>query len=144
MQVYKFMSILLSNTAKNFLNSLVVAVVLLLVVFWGINTGKVLAQAEIIGQTSQNVAKSLQFYYQDQNRYPSVLEFSQEDVMLNYLTNFPLPNFASASCSQSFVYKRLSDTEFNLSFCLPAGISGYKSGWNIIDGVPETGSATGN
>jgi 4-amino-4-deoxy-L-arabinose transferase-like glycosyltransferase len=124
----------ISNKLKIFLSSLAAAVVLLLVVFWGANTGKQIAQAQFIAATSQNAAGALQYFYQDQNRYPTAEEFENQNLMLNYLSNFPLPNYVSAKCSQSFVYKRIDTNSFQLSFCLPVAEGNYQAGWNNLSG----------
>lgn len=116
------------------------AAVLLLVIFWGINNGKVLAQAITVEQASKSTVSALNFFYQDQSRFPSSLEFSSQNVMLNYLTVFPLPEFISQTCSQTFVYKRMSNSTYQLSFCLPAAYSGYHKGWNTLNGQQPTGS----
>ena len=119
---------------KSIVGSLLLAAVLLLVIFWAIGSGQKSAQAAIIVQTSQQAQKALQFFYQDQSRLPSALEFSDQDTMLNYLTGFPLPQFVSASCPQTFDYKRQSDISYTLSFCLPVASGVYRPGWNTING----------
>jgi 4-amino-4-deoxy-L-arabinose transferase-like glycosyltransferase len=110
---------------KSILGSLVLAVVLLFIVFW----------AAIIIQTGQQATKALNYFYQDQNRYPSALEFDDQNTMLSYFTSFPLPEFISASCSKSFDYKRPSDNSYGLSFCLPAANGQFSSGWNTVTGT---------
>jgi len=123
-----------SNKIKILLSSLIVAVVLLLVIVWGVNTGKKIAQAKILIQTSKSAASALQYFYQDQNRYPTATEFENQNLMLTYFSNFPLPNYPSSACSQSFVYKRPDPATFQLSFCLPTAQGGYGAGWNTING----------
>lgn len=124
------------NKLKFFLSSLLAAVILLLGLFWGINAGKQISQAQIILQTEQNTVTALQSFYNDQNRYPSATEFADQNTMLNYLTNFPLPDFSSNICSQSFLYQRISADSFKLSFCLPAADGPYLKGWNSINVSP--------
>jgi len=123
-----------SNKTKIFLSSLIAAVVLLLAIFWGVSQGRKISQSKIIIQTANNSAAALQYFYKDQNRYPSAEEFANQNLMLNYMSNFPLPDFASSVCSQSFAYKRPDPLTFSLSFCLPAAQGGYLAGWNSING----------
>ncbi len=123
-----------SNKIKILLSSLIAAVVLLLAVVGGVNNGKKIAQAKILIQTSKSAASALQYFYQDQNRYPTATEFENQNLMLSYFSNFPLPNYPSSACSQSFVYKRADPAAFSLSFCLPVASSGYQAGWNNING----------
>lgn len=121
-----------SNKIKILLSSLIAAVVLLLAIVWGINNGKKIAQAKIIIQTSKNAVSALQYFYQDQNRYPTAVEFADQNLMLNYMSNFPLPDYPSSNCSQSFVYKRADAATYQLSFCLPTAEGGYQAGWNMM------------
>ena len=114
-----------------------VAAVLLLAAFSGINKGKQLAEAQTVEQTARNLFSALQFFYHDQERYPTALEFEDRHIMLNYLNNFSLPVFSSKICSQNFFYKRASLNGFQLSFCLPAPVKSYSAGWNTINGSPS-------
>jgi hypothetical protein len=127
-----------SNKIKILFSSLLAAVVLLLVISWGNSTGQKISQAKIVIQTSKSAAQALQFFYQDQNRYPTATEFDNQNLMLTYMSNFPLPNYPSFSCSQSFIYKRPNVNSFQLSFCLPIAEEGYKAGWDTISGNPLT------
>ena len=127
----------ISNKIKILLSSLIAAVVLLLVIFSGIGMGKKIAQAAITVQTSKNVVVALQYFYRDQNHYPTAVEFADQNLMLNYMSNFPLPDYPSSNCSQSFVYKRADAGSFQLSFCLPSSSGVYQSGWNTISGSPS-------
>ncbi|MDR3643008.1 MAG: hypothetical protein P4L74_05275 [Candidatus Doudnabacteria bacterium] len=124
----------ISNKAKSIFGSLCLAVILLLIIFWAVGKGQKLAQADIIIQTAGQTQKALSYFYQDQNRYPSAVEFADQNTMLNYLNVFPLPEFASVSCPQTFNYNRTSDTSYTLSFCLPSASGTYKSGWNSLSG----------
>jgi hypothetical protein len=123
-----------SNKIKIFLTSLITAVVLLLAIFWGAGYGQKISQSKIIIQTAKNAVLALQYFYQDQNRYPTAEEFGNQNLMLNYMSNFPLPEFPSSACSQSFVYKRTDPADFTLSFCLPTAEAGYQTGWNNLSG----------
>jgi hypothetical protein len=122
---------------KVFLSSLLAAVILLLAVFLGASAGKQLATSETIIQTAQNLSAGAQYFYNDQNRYPTASEFADQNTMLNYFNVFPPQNFVSKNCSQSFVYKRTDDSNFSLSFCLPGAFGAYQSGWNTISGSPQ-------
>lgn len=133
-----FVNFHLSNKIKIFLGSLIAAVILLLAVFSGISNGHKISQAEMLVQTSKNASLSLQYFYQDQNRYPTALEFDDQSLMLNYMSNFPLPDYPSSGCGESFIYKRPDANAFQLSFCLPVSSEGYAAGWNTINGNPLT------
>lgn len=114
------------------LGSLAVAVVLFTAIFKGTRAGKDTAQSSAVLQTAQNISTALDYFYSDQNRYPNVLEFSEQNIMLNYLNIFPLPNFVSERCTESFIYKKNSATAVSLSFCLPRDFGSYMQGWNTL------------
>jgi hypothetical protein len=121
-----------SQNIKQIFGSLCLAAVLLLAVLWGASSGQKQAQSDIIVQTAQNAGQAFKYFYQDQNRYPTALEFQDQNIMLNYLSGFPLPQFITPSCSQTFVYKNSSAAGYNFSFCLPTASSGYQAGWNTL------------
>lgn len=121
------------NTKKIIiLSSLAVAVVLFTTVFKGARAGKDAAQSDAIIKTVQNISIALDYFYSDQNRYPSVLEFDEQNIMLSYLNIFPLPNFVSELCPENFIYKRNSASVASLSFCLPRSVKPYAQGWNAL------------
>jgi hypothetical protein len=127
---------LLNPNVKAVLGSLFMAVILFWAVSSGINSGRLEAQAQAVLQTAQNLSAGLQYFYSDQNRFPSASEFADQSIMLNYFSVFPPVDLISSACSQSFVYKRISPGNFQLSFCLPKPVSGYVAGWNTINGNP--------
>ncbi len=115
-----------------FSGSLLAAVILFWAIHSGSDTGKNLAQASMVSQNAQFLAQGFDFFYQDQNRFPSALEFADNNLMNGYYANFPPLSFASQVCPESFIYKRPSAKSFEINFCLPAGFSTYSKGWNKI------------
>lgn len=113
------------------------AVVLLVVIIQGLNIGKEKAQAEIIYNTADNLVSGLQNFYNDQDRFPSVTEFEDVNIMLNYFSQFPPISLISQDCSQSFVYKRLSNSSYTLNYCLPRAFNLSGKGWNQINGLAK-------
>ena len=107
-----------------------VAVIFLLVILGGISSGKKSAQANLIIQNAQNLSGALYYFYGDQDRFPTVLEFQNKDIMLNYLSSFPPADFISETCPENYIYKRPSSKSFELFFCLPKGAQEYSTGWN--------------
>lgn len=122
-----------NTNLKVILSSLAVAVVLFWSVSSGISKGKQMAQAQTVVATANSLSAGLQYFYSDQDRFPTALEFSDPSLMLNYFSSFPPPDFISTACSQSYIYKRISTSNFNLSFCLPVAYGNYNSGWNGIN-----------
>ncbi len=109
------------------------AVILFVVIFQGVSAGKDNAQAGAVIGTAKSITAALEYFYNDQNRYPNVLEFNEQNVMLNYLNIFPAPNFISAVCPESFIYKKNSSSAASLSFCLPSKQGNFQKGWNTFN-----------
>jgi hypothetical protein len=126
----------LPHNLKIFLSSLLAAVVLFLAISNGIKAGNENAQSQVALQTAQNLAAGLQYFYNDQNRFPTAVEFADQNTMLNYFSVFPPASFVSSNCSQSFIYKPVNDANFQLDFCLARAAGGYSAGWNVINGQP--------
>jgi hypothetical protein len=114
-----------------------VAVVLLLVTFIGIGAGQNKAQSEAIYATTQAFSRGFENFYNDQDRYPTASEFSDEKIMGNYFIPFPGSLFGSAACATNYTYKRPSLGQFQLFFCLPSGTAGLGSGWNSVSQIPK-------
>ncbi|MBI5529874.1 MAG: hypothetical protein HY918_00015 [Candidatus Doudnabacteria bacterium] len=117
---------------KLLLGSLIVAAVLLLAVVLGLSAGKNLAQAETVAASAQSLAKAFEYFYNDQGRFPTAVEFTNQNVMLNYLSGYNLPSFTSKICSDSLQYKKALNGGYVLDFCLPTAARNYAKGWNKI------------
>ncbi len=109
------------------------AVVLFIVIFTSITSGRQSAEAEAILQTVGNLKVGLELFEKDQDRFPSFEEFNSQDIMLNYFSSFPPKNFVSKNCTENFVYKRLSQKNYQLSFCLPRKSGNFNKGWSTIN-----------
>ena len=132
-----FVRIYLSQNILRLLTVLIVAVILLLCIITGWSSGKKYSEAETVYKNTASLNQALNFFYSDQNRFPTALEFAENNLMLNYLTAFPPIEFISSNCQQSYVYKRNTKDSFQLSFCLPTALLGFNKGWNTIAGSPQ-------
>jgi type II secretory pathway pseudopilin PulG len=124
---------------KNLLNkiwplvtALIMVVFLLLSIVLTWNSGKNSAQSRLVLTNASGLQKALDYFYSDQDRFPTAQEFADRNIMINYANLFPPVNFVSKSCSQSFVYKRASKNNYSLSFCLPKKEGNLKQGWNQV------------
>jgi hypothetical protein len=95
-------------------------------------SGKNVAQSEFVLQTADSLATGLEYFYNDQGRYPSALEFMDQSIMVNYFTVFPPVEFMSQTCQSNFVYKRPTLKNYQLNFCLPKAAAGWPVGWSQI------------
>jgi hypothetical protein len=108
------------------------AVILLLATLQGISSGNQVAASQSVSESAQNLQKGIEYFYQNENRFPTAVEFADQATMAGYFTNFPPKDLPSKQCSQSYLYKRISDSSYQLSFCLPTSVNNSKKGWNTI------------
>ena len=122
-----------SDKLKPILYSLIMAVILFISIGAGIGSGFKHAQSLAVIESVNNLQTGLNYFYNDQDRFPTAVEFSDQVIMSNYFKSFPPINFAG-SCPQNYIYKRNSDINFELDFCLPTSSGNFKSGWNLLSG----------
>ena len=109
---------------------------MLISVTLGMAKGKKIAQSRLVVQNFKALNSALQYAYSDMDRFPQATEFSNADLMKNYITPFPLPEFVSGTCPQNWVYRRISQSSYELNFCLPQADEEYSAGWNKFSGTP--------
>ena len=100
--------------------------------YFAVVYGQRSAQGRQIVKDSKAITQALEYFYQDQNRYPSNDEFLDQNVMRQYLSNFPPQEFVSGGCEASYEYQNNFRSDYELRFCLPKGVSGYSTGWNVV------------
>jgi hypothetical protein len=110
----------------------VVAVVLLLVLFFAFVQGNRAGQSKMVLENTAAIQKGFQYFFNDQGRYPTALEFTDNNLMRSYITHFPPEEFAAGSCEKSFDYKSSSPRTYELQFCLPKGRAGWPAGWSLV------------
>lgn len=115
-----------------------VAVVLLfvLVLLWGIFSGLALGKAQSTYRQVDNINTALQYYFKDQDRYPTADQFSNQKILVPYyMQAMPTPqNTGSGACSnyKDFIYSQKSPKTFSLQFCLNADAYGVSKGMHIL------------
>jgi hypothetical protein len=121
------------NQNKNILASLTVLIAAV-ILFWtitsAVSSGKNIAQAEIVTSNAQALTKALEYFYNDQERFPTAGEFIDKNSMGTYLSVFPILDIVSETCPQSYLYKRPNSMSYELNFCLPKKQANYNAGWN--------------
>ncbi len=100
--------------------------------FWTALNGHRAAQSRQVLKDAKAITAALEYFYQDQNRYPAITEFEDQNVMRQYLSNFPPQQFASGVCEKSFQYQNSFRSDYELRVCLPKASQGYRAGWNVI------------
>ncbi|TSC66429.1 MAG: hypothetical protein G01um101477_86 [Candidatus Doudnabacteria bacterium Gr01-1014_77] len=115
-----------------------VAVVLLfaLILIWGIFSGLALGKAKSTYRQVDNINTALQYYYKDQDRYPTADQFNNQKILVPYyMQSMPTPESAgSGACSniKDFVYSQKTPKTFSLQFCMNAKANGLSGGVHIL------------
>lgn len=112
------------------LTVLSLTVILLLTIFSGLKKGKLEAQTEAVLNNTQAINKALEYFFQDQDRYPTAMEFAEPKLMGQYLSLYPIPDIVSENCSNSFRYLRIEPKKYDLFFCLSKDTENSIQGWN--------------
>lgn len=100
--------------------------------WWALASGSRAAKSKQILKDVAAIQEGLEFFYDDQERYPSTDEFADSNLMRGYLSEFPPQQFPSAKCSQTYQYINTFAQSYELRFCLPAAKNGYQAGWNTV------------
>ena len=111
---------------------IVVAAVFIFTIFLSVKNGKALADGKTVINEAGELVKGLVYFYSDQNRFPTLEEFSNKDIQLTYFTQTVDNVSKTEICKQNFVYKRLKFNSYELNFCLAVDSDGYVRGWNKI------------
>jgi len=125
----------LSVNSKKFwqtLTVLIAAVILFMTALLAVNSGKIKSKTELVLKNAESTSKALGYFYSDQDRFPSALEFQNANIMRVYLDPFPPAEVVSGNCTESFEYKRPKINMYELYFCLPEAQAKFNKGWNKI------------
>lgn len=111
------------------------AVILISSMYYARSQGSTRAQAEATFHESQELSKALEFFYNDQGRFPSAVEFtesSEKNILKIYTENFPPKQMPSKVCTESFKYERITPKSYKLLVCVPVATNGLLRGWNTL------------
>ncbi len=108
-----------------------------LAIRWAFINARHAGQSRQAIKDGRAIAQALEYFYKDQNRYPSTDEFTDLNLMRQYLSGFPPQQYVSPNCparSSGSTYGYINNfrNDYELRICLPKAVQGYKAGWNKI------------
>ncbi len=108
-----------------------------LAIRWAFINARYAGQSRQAIKDSRAIVQALEYFYKDQNRYPSTDEFTDLNLMRQYLSGFPPQQYVAPSCpardsGSTFGYVNSFRNDYELRVCLPKAVRGYKEGWNKI------------
>lgn len=98
----------------------------------GYRSGKQQAQSRLTIANAQALKQGFEYFYSDQDRFPSPAEFTDSNLMGIYYSVFPPKALAVKNCPQTFRYQNSGPRNYILAFCLPQASGGYVLGWNQL------------
>jgi type II secretory pathway pseudopilin PulG len=104
---------------------------------WAFINGRYAGQSRQAIKDAHAIQQALEYFYKDQNRYPSTDEFTDQNLMRQYMSGFPPQQYFSPNCpdrgnGSTFSYINNFRNDYELRICLSKGVQGYKSGWNKV------------
>lgn len=117
------------------IQNLIIALLLglLLISLWsGYHVGHNRAITSTVVHNSEALSQGVAFFYKDQDRYPTFLEFQNQQLMLAYAQPFPVSMLTTKHCPQNFVYQNPSQKQYSILFCVPQALGSYAKGWNKV------------
>ncbi len=111
---------------------LVAIVVLALLLLWAYSSGQKAGQSRQVIKDAKTITAALEYFYKDQNRYPAITEFNDQNVMRQYMDNFPPQQFTDSVCDKTYDYQNAFRADYELRICLPKAQGNFKTGWNVI------------
>jgi predicted nucleic acid-binding Zn ribbon protein len=125
------MDLYISSNIRNSLIIVILAIVVLVLVFVGISNGKRQAKSALILNWASEETLALEYFYRDNNRFPTADEFARPEVMGNYFVKAPEGvNIQTEQCPEILKYIRPRTENYELYFCLPRAQDGYNLGLN--------------
>jgi type II secretory pathway pseudopilin PulG len=104
---------------------------LVLGIFSGVSSGKDQATYKNLA----TISNALQFYYSDQDRYPSETQFNDQKILVPFYTSaVSKPVNAEGVCKNfdNFIYTQQAPSNFQIDFCLEQGVNGLSRGFHSL------------
>lgn len=113
----------------------ILAIIAVLALWWAFINGQQAGQSRQVLKNGKAIQQALEYFYQDQNRYPSTDEFLDQNLMRQYLSSYPPQEFVSKTCPQgngsvNYSYVNHFRNDYELRLCLPKAVQGFQAGWN--------------
>lgn len=110
----------------------VIALLLVLGLWWAFVAGVRAGKSTIVLKNTLALQQGVGYFFSDQNRYPTALEFSDRNIMLDYFSAYPPQSVPGGPCTQSYKYSSANSKAYEIDFCLPRGAQGFPAGWNKV------------
>jgi hypothetical protein len=107
----------------------VFGIIFITVIGFGIRSGYRRAQSSTVYRNTGELAKALDYFRQDNDRFPSATEFADQNSFGRYLaTGFPVKQLSAGACQQSYDYILVNPQDYALTVCLSSEVEGAPAG----------------
>jgi hypothetical protein len=98
------------------------------------HNGQARAKSMVTLADAAQVNTALGYFFSDQGRYPSTLEFSSQDSFGVYLNPFPPRQLTASECPSTLQYRNPNSSQYALYACLAKSANGRPAGWSQVAG----------
>jgi len=107
----------------------IAGIIFTIVIGFGARAGYRRAQSTVVFKNTGELVKALDFFKQDNNRFPTATEFGDQNAFGRYLTTgFPLKQLAAGDCNKSYDYLLVNPATYSLTVCLSSSVSSSPAG----------------
>ncbi len=99
---------------------------------FGFRAGRDLAKSRATLNTVHTTLRGFDYFFSDQDRYPSPVEFLDPNILGVYLSPVPGPNFASKQCPTTTTYDTFDQRSFVYTYCLPRALGDQAAGLHTL------------
>lgn len=100
--------------------------------FFGFRAGRDLAKSSATLELAHVTMRGLDYFFSDQDRYPSPLEFGESQSFGTYVSRVPLPSFISKQCPVTTTYDTFDERAFEFTYCLPRASGDQTAGIHTL------------
>ena len=123
------------SVSPRFIQNVVVIVVVIILGLssrFGWKAGRDIAQTSGTVRSVNTLLVGLHYFYEDQARFPSSLEFRDSKRMATYFNYFPAKFFTDSRCPENGVYSTSNQKIFSLQFCIVRSQPPFGLGLNTV------------
>lgn len=121
----------LAQTKQQLIILIAAFILFILAIIFGIMSGRWSAKANADYQNVMHLNAALNYYFSDQDRYPSADEFYNQKILVpQYLTSMPIVAGTGGVCAgyDQYFYSQSEPARFSLKFCLLKPVASLSKG----------------
>ncbi|HYF04761.1 MAG TPA: hypothetical protein VEA59_01170 [Patescibacteria group bacterium] len=86
------------------------------------NSARLQEQNNIVLANADKLVAGLEVFKKNFGRYPTEVEFESREIMKEYFSEYPLPEFLGSVCTHNYMYSNPRASMYQLDLCLPGDL----------------------